>query len=90
MLFLYMRGSVRGDEVQSSQGRLRQVRRLSFDHFDGHDAQTPDVDFPAVLFAGDHFRGHPVWGADHGGSFALRFVDLRAKAKIGCDLLVLH
>lgn len=82
-LILDRRRSVGGDEPQGAQRRLGEVRRLAFDHLDGHDAEGPDVDFATVLFARDDFGGHPVGGADHGGALVVGFVDLGAEAEVG-------
>lgn len=84
MFVLDVRGSVRSDEVQRSEGGLSQVRRLSFYHFDGHDPQTPDIHFAAVFFASDHLGRHPVWGANHSGTLILGLIDLSAETKVGC------
>lgn len=35
----------------------------------GHDSETPYIYFWTILFAGDDFGCHPVWGTDHGRAF---------------------
>lgn len=77
------RGAVGGDQVKCSQRRFGQVWRFAFDHLDGHDTQTPDIDLATVLFASNHFWRHPIGGPDHGVPFVLRIVDLGTESEIG-------
>ena len=82
LLALEMRRPVRGDQVQRAQRALRQIRRLTFHHLDGHDAQRPDVDFAAVFLARHHLGRHPVRRAHHRRPLALALAQFRAEAEI--------
>jgi hypothetical protein len=84
MLFLDCWCSVRCNEPESAKRAFVQVRRLSFNHLNGHNAERPDVDLAAVFFPGYDLGGHPVWGSDHGSSLVVTFVDLCAESEIGC------
>lgn len=89
IVFIFNRGcAVRSNEVESPQGRLGQIWRLSLNHLDGHDAQTPDVDLPAVILTGDDLGCHPVWRSDHCITLIVRIINLRTEAKVGCNRLV--
>lgn len=57
---------------------------LSFDHFDGHDAQGPDINFGSICFSRHHLWGHPVWRAHHRTPLTLLWSDLSAEPKISC------
>jgi len=61
---------------------LIKVWRFSFDHFDGHDSQAPDIDFGPVGFLGDYLRSHPIWCPDHSCSPRSGVVDLSTEAKV--------
>lgn len=80
---LQPRSPVRRNQPQRLQGLLIQVRRLRFNHFNGHDAQAPHVDFAAVFLLLDDFGGHPVGRADHGGAFGFLLGELGAEAEVG-------
>lgn len=80
---LEARGAVGGDQVQSLEGLLVEVRRLGLDHFDRHDAEGPDVDFAAVLLLLDDLGRHPVGRADHGGAFGALLGEFGAEAEVG-------
>ena len=71
------------DKSAYSNGTFVQIRRLAFDHFDGHYSQTPYIDLGAVLFTRDNLGRHPVRRANH--CVALRPLgrNLRTKAKVG-------
>lgn len=58
------------------------INKQTFDHFDGHDSQGPDVHLGAVLLAGHYLGRHPVRGSHHRRSFVLLGRDLCAKAKV--------
>ena len=73
-----------GDEVEGFEWFFVEVRGFGLDHFDGHDAEGPDVDFWSVFFLLDDFGGHPVGCADHGGALAFGFGELGAETEIGC------
>ena len=88
MLVLDLRRPRGGYEPKRPKWRLVEVRRFPLDHFNSHDAQTPDIDFAPVLLAHDDFRRHPVGGADHGAPFGVRVIDLRAETEIGFGWLV--
>ena len=64
---------------------LVEVGRFSIDHLNGHNSQRPEINFRAVLFAGDHFGGHPVRSADHCRSLRLLRADLRTETEIRCS-----
>jgi len=81
--FLESRGTIGGDQVERLQRLFVQVRRFTFDHFDCHDAEGPDVDFRAVFFLLDDLRRHPVGCTDHGGTLGTLLCQLGAEAKIG-------
>lgn len=74
--------SVRRDQEERLQRLFVEVRGFGLDHFDGHDAQGPHVDFGAVLALLDHFGSHPVGRADHGGAFGFGFGEFGAEAKV--------
>lgn len=76
-------GAVCGDEIECLQGLFVEVWRLGFDHFDGHDAQRPDVDLIAVLLLLDDLGCHPVRCADHGCTLGSLFSKLCAESEIG-------
>lgn len=80
---LEARRAVGGDQIQGLEGLLVEVGRFRLNHFDGHDAERPDVDFRAVLLLLDDLGGHPVGGADHGGALGLGLGELGAEAEIG-------
>lgn len=67
-----------------SQWVLIQVRRLSFNHLNGHYTQGPNVHLRSVSLPGHHLRGHPVRCSYHGAAFTLLWCDLGAEAKIRC------
>lgn len=62
---------------------LVQVWRLTLNHLDGHDTETPNVDLGTVLFARDDLGSHPVRGSDHGRSLCGGLAQLSAKTKVG-------
>lgn len=62
--------------------RLPEVRRFSFHHLDGHNAQGPDVHLGAIRRTGHNFWGHPVSSAHHGAPPVLLRAELSAEAKI--------
>ena len=74
--------AVRGNEVECTERRLCQVRRLALNHFNGHDAQTPDVNLAAVVFAGHNLWGHPVWSANHSSSLVLLLINLSTETEV--------
>lgn len=76
------RRAIGGDEVKGSQWRFRQVWGLALDHLDGHDTQTPNVNFAAILLTSNNFRGHPIWSSNHGVALILRVVDLGTETEI--------
>lgn len=76
--------AVCGDEVEGFEGLFVEVGRLRFDHFDGHDAERPDVHLVAVLLLLDDFGRHPVGRADHGCSLGPLLGELGAETKISC------
>jgi len=83
MLFLDGRRAIRGNQPQCTERALVEVRRLALNHFNGHDAQGPDIHLSAVLFPRHDFGGHPVGSTDHGGALIVAFIDLRAETKVG-------
>lgn len=83
MLVLDTWCSVLSDQVQGSQRRLGEIRRFSFDHFDCHDAQAPDVDLSTIFFPRNHFRSHPIWSSHHRSALVVGVVDLCTEAKVG-------
>lgn len=84
---LDLRGSIRRNQEEGTKWRFVEVWWFAFDHFNGHDTQTPNIDLPAVLFPSDHFWRHPVWSADHRGSFGVSLIDLRTESEIGCQVV---
>lgn len=82
MLFFDSGRAVRCDQIKRAQWRLGQVWWLALDHLNGHDAQTPDVDFTAVLLACHDLGSHPVGCADHGCALHVGLVDLSAESEI--------
>ena len=78
------RGAVGGDEEKGFEWLFVEVGGFGLDHFDGHDAKRPHVDFAAVLFLLDNFGGHPIWCADHSSALGLLVGELRTETKIGC------
>ena len=78
------RRSVRRNQPQRLERLFVQIRRLGFDHLNGHDAEGPDVDLGAVFLLLDDLGRHPVGGADHCGAFGLLLGELCAEAKV-CD-----
>lgn len=83
VLILNCRRAVGGNQIQSPQGRFRKIRRLTLDHLDGHDTQTPDINLAAILLSSHDFRGHPIRCTDHGVSLVMRVVDLGTETKVG-------
>ncbi len=81
---LEARRAVGGDEVERLERLLVQVRWLRLNHFNGHDAERPNVDLGAVRLLLHHLRRHPVRRADHRRALALRLGELGAEAKVGC------
>ncbi len=81
---LEARRAVRGDQVEGFERFFVEVRGFGFDHFNGHDAEGPDVDFGAVFLLLDDFGCHPVRGADHSGALAFGFGEFGAEAEVGC------
>lgn len=82
---VFQRGcTIRRDQEEGFQGLFVQVRRFGFDHFNSHDAERPHVNFGAVFALLDHFGGHPVGRADHGGTFRFSFGEFGAEAEVGC------
>lgn len=77
------RRAVGGDQIQGPQGRFRKIRRLTLDHLDGHDTQTPDINLTAILLSSNDFRGHPIRCTDHGVSLIVRVIDLGTETEIG-------
>lgn len=75
--------AVGGDQKKCFERLFVEIRRLGFDHLDGHDAERPHVNFAVVLLLLDDFRSHPVGCADHGR--ALRFLvgEFSAEAEVG-------
>ena len=82
---LERRGSVRGDEPEGFEGFFVEVRGFGFDHFDGHDAEGPHVDFAAVFFLFDDLGGHPVGCAHHGGTLGFLIGEFGAETEVGCN-----
>jgi hypothetical protein len=80
-------GTMSGDQVESLEWLLIEVRWLRFNHFNGHDTERPDVDLAAILFLLDDLRCHPVWCADHGGALVALFGELSAKTEIGWNVV---
>lgn len=80
---LEARGAVGGDQIQRLERLLVQVGGFGLDHLDGHDAQTPDVDFAAVLLLFHDLGRHPVGGADHCGALVALLGQLGAEAEVG-------
>lgn len=80
---LQPRRAVRRNQIKRLERLLVQIRRFGLDHFDGHDAERPDVDFGAVFFLLDDFGGHPVGSADHGGAFGALLGEFGAEAEVG-------
>ena len=78
------RGSVGRDEEQSLQWLFVEIWRFRLDHFNRHDPQGPHVHLGAVFLLLDDFRGHPVRGANHGGTLRLLIREFGTKAKVGC------
>lgn len=62
--------------------RVLEVRRFSFHHLDGHNAQGPDVHLGAIRRTGHNLWGHPVSSAHHGAALLLLRAELSAEAKI--------
>jgi hypothetical protein len=50
--------AIGGYQIQSLEWFIVQVRRLVLDHFNGHDAQRPDIYLGVIFLLLDHFRGH--------------------------------
>ena len=72
---------VKSSQVSDMNHGVRQRRRRLTD---GHDAQTPNVNFRAVLFACDDLGCHPVRCADHRRALRVcRVRNLSAEPKIG-------
>ena len=82
------RRAVRRDQVQRAERLLVEIWRFAFDHFDRHNAERPNVDFGAILFAGDDFGRHPVRRTDHRCSLRIVALDLSAEPKVGCTSCV--
>ena len=80
---LQPRRPIRRNQPQRLQRLFIQIRRLAFNHFNRHDAETPHVDFGAVFLLLDDFGGHPVGRADHGGAFGFLLGEFGAEAEVG-------
>ena len=72
------------DQEERFEGFFVQVGGFSFDHFDGHDTERPNIDFAVVLFLFDHFWRHPVGGADHSITFRFLVRNFGAEPEVGC------
>lgn len=88
VLVFDLRGACCGDQIQSSKRRFVQIRRLSLDHFNGHDTQTPDINLSSVLLPADNFRSHPVRCSNHGIPLVLGVIDLGTETKVGWGILL--
>ena len=77
----------RGNEPKCPERGLVKIGWLPFNHFDRHDAQTPNVDFTTIFFAHHDFRCHPIGRTDHGTALGMGIVDLCAETKIGFQLV---
>lgn len=75
------------DKVEGLEGLFVEVRRLGLNHFDGHNAQGPDVDFVAVLLLLDNFGSHPVGCTDHCCALGALFGELGAESEISYKLI---
>lgn len=62
---LQSRSAIGRDQPQSLEWFFVEVWWFRLDHLNSHDPEGPYVDFTAILFLLYHFRGHPVWCADH-------------------------
>jgi hypothetical protein len=80
-------GAVRGNQIQGLERLFVEVGRLAFNHFNGHDAERPDVDFAAVWLLLHYFGRHPVGGTYHCGSLGSLFCEFGAESKIGCGMV---
>lgn len=81
--FLQSRSTVGCDEIESFEWFFIQIWRFGLDHFDGHDAQRPDVNLWSILFLLHNFRCHPVRGSNHGGTLALLLCELGTEPEVG-------
>src|SRR3989338_7527583 len=73
------------DEEESSKRGKGQERRFAFGHFDGEDAQGPDINGAIVVHSADELGGHPIRSSDNGIAFVLLFSKLSSISKV-CKL----
>lgn len=81
---LYFRCSIGFDQFhRTSLTLIIHIRRRTFNHFDGCDAQGPYIYFGAVWFVRHHFRSHPKWRAYQSPTFRSFWWDLSTTTEIG-------